>query len=165
MKKALLFLWCITMLVTVKAQPAKDTILSGSSYTFFGDTLITNTGAKIIAGQYLLVGKGSGKNGWYEHISFKSAFAWPVWLFRDMELETAYSTYPNTVDASIVRERDKVKEYLNEGDSLLIKKIRKKGNRKRGYWYAVYLKDTQFLGPGFICNIEPAINSKEVIAP
>ena len=43
------------------------------------------------------------------------------------------------------------------------KKIRKKGNRKYGYWYAVYLRNTAFPGTSFICNIKKAIAAKEII--
>lgn len=135
---------------------SRDTV-----YTLVGDTLFTNTGIRIVVGQSLTVGKGSDENGWYASMSFKSPFNWSLWLFRDKELNN--STNPSRVDAAWERERYKLRDYFYEGDSVLVKKIRKKGNKKYGYWYAVYIKTYKFPKAKFICNIKLAIKNREII--
>jgi hypothetical protein len=162
MKKIFCFLFLILLLCgNAHAQTDRPGISRDTVYTLLDDTLYSNIGFAIIVGQKLLVGKGSEEKGWYMSMWFKSPFNWSLWLFRDAELNT--STNPSRIDAAQERENNKLKNFLHEGDSLVIKKIRKKGNKKYGYWYAVYLKDTKFPITNFICNIEVAIKTKEII--
>lgn len=81
--------------------------------------------------------------------------------FRDVELNN--STNPSRSNAAWERERDKLKGLLYEGDSVLVRKIKRKGNKKHGYWYVAYIRDYKFPKTNFMCNIEIAIRTKEVI--
>ncbi|MBD3750549.1 MAG: hypothetical protein IE931_13755 [Sphingobacteriales bacterium] len=157
---------CILVLIIVnfpnlyaqsdRFNPSKDNV-----YNLLNDTLFTNRGIRIIVGQKLIVGKGSDKNGWYSSMQFRSPFNWSIWLFRDMELNN--STNPSKVDAEQERERDSLRDFFHEGDSVLVKKIKRKGNKKYGYWYVLYLKTLKFPKANFICNINLAIKKKEII--
>lgn len=132
-----------------------------NSYRLKNDSLFISGDSVITIGQKLIVGKGSDENGWYKSMRFKSAFAWPIWLFRDSELKNEY--YQG--DGSYIRERDKVKEYLTPQKALKVTKIKKKGNRRRGYTYIVYLRDKSFPALSFYCNIKSALETQEILIP
>ena len=140
---------------------AQTTVIKSSSdtlYHFKNDSLFISADSVITLGQKLIVGEGSGENGWYKSIGFKSAFAWPLWLFRSSELDNTYYQQ----DGESIRELDKVKNYLSPHQELEVMKIRKKGNKRRGYTYIVYLRNKSFPGLNFSCNIKLALKTKEI---
>ena len=91
-----------------QSQTRKVQHSSDSLYIFRNDSLFISPDSIITIGQKLKIGNGSDENGWYESISFKSAFAWPLWLFRSSELENEY----DTPDGAYIREREKVKSFF-----------------------------------------------------
>lgn len=124
------------------------------------DTLFSDKGYKIFVGKQLVIGKGSGENGRYLSINFKSAAAFPLIFLRNAEIKNniEYQADPSARDA------DKVKEYLTEGKSLIVKKIKLKGNTRNWHYYLVYLSD----GPSssaqkFKCSIAYALDLKELV--
>src|SRR5258708_6984477 len=103
---------CLFLLVpgvrTVHAQEGNTPPAQGIIYTLANDTLYTNAGFQIFVGQQIIIGKGSGQNGWYQSIGFRSGAAWPLLLFYNTELKVTY----NEPDGTQIRENDKVKESL-----------------------------------------------------
>ena len=146
--------------VTVQAQQNGFEMPGDTTYTLTNDSLFTNTGLSIVVGQRIIAGEATGINGWYKSIGFKSPFNWSLWLFRDIELKT---TYENRDDPTQDRKNDKLKDALHAGDLLLVTKIKKKGNKRRGYVYVVYFRNTTFPVTNFFCNIQLAIKTKELI--
>jgi hypothetical protein len=161
-QKAILILLLITCLqllfINTKAQTTATKNSSDTLYSFKNDSLFISDDSIITIGQKLVVGKGSDQNGWYRSMRFKSAFAWPLWLFRSSELNNEY----DEPDGTYIRERDKVKSSLAPGVVLEVIKIKKQGNKRRGYSYIVYLKDKRFAGSKYFCNIKLALATKEI---
>lgn len=155
----LLVISTITVNLFAQAETLANTIKTVDS--FFGDTLQFNTGQKIVIGQKLMVGKGSDDNGWYSSMQFKNPFNWSLLLFRNAQS----SNNPNSgkVDIAQEYERNKLRDFFYEGDSVLVEKIKREGNKKNGFWYIVYLKTCKFPKAKFICNIELAVKNKEII--
>lgn len=129
-------------------------------FTFKNDTLISNIGFKIFVGQKLTIGKGSA-DGRYQTISFKSPFALPTLLNRNLDIKNNIE-YQN--DPSL-RDQDKVKESLNIGQFLIVTKIKSKGNPKRGVHYLLYLATgTSSFSNKFVCgDIGYALKLKELL--
>jgi len=121
------------------------------------DTLLSNKGDSIYVGKLLTVGKGSGENGRYEAISFKSATAFPLLLFRNSETKSnpEYQADPSARDA------DKVKDYLAPGQLLEVTKIKSKGGGKNWHYYQVFLSGA---GAKFKCDIAYALALKELLS-
>ncbi|RTL52777.1 MAG: hypothetical protein EKK39_06255 [Sphingobacteriales bacterium] len=142
------------------SQTRSETIYPSTSYRLENDTLITNTGYKIYEGLTLQVGSGSGINGIYQQIRFKTQLNAYLLLFHDAEMKT---TYLNRVNPEFDRQNDILKELLHYGDRLVVKRITKKGNKKFGYWFYLLLKRTQAPHTKVVCNIELAVNSKEIL--
>ena len=156
------FILLVTLLsISAKAQNIPNIDSSGIHFIYTNDSLFISKTSVITVGQKLIVGKGSDKNGWYQSMQFKSAFAWPIWLFRNSELNNKYYQQ----DASYIRGRDKVKNYLSPQETLEITKIKKEGNKRRGYTYIVYLRNKSFPGLNFYCNIKLALETKEILMP
>ena len=132
-----------------------DTIL-----TFQNDTLFSNVGFKIFIGQKLTIGKGSD-DGRYQTMSFKSPFALPTLLNRNLDIKNniEYQNNPS------LRDQDKVKESLNIGQPLIVTKIKSTGNTKRGFHYILYLATgTSSFSNKFICgDISYALKLKELL--
>ncbi|KAA3436813.1 hypothetical protein [Rufibacter hautae] len=125
-----------------------------------GDTLYHKEHWKIFPGKKLKSGKGSAENGWYKSIFFKNPANWANVLWRDTEIRNN-SEYQ--FDEGI-RDRDKVKEYLNPGDTLEVTKIEKRGSKKAGYWYVVNMRQAQgLLSLHYRCYIADALQSEEVL--
>ncbi len=141
------------------SQTRRETIYPSTSYREENDTLITDSGFKIYEGLTLQVGSGSGVNGIYQQIRFKTQLNANLLLFHDAEMKT---TYLNRVNPEFARQNDKLKELLHYGDRLVVKKITKKGNKKFGYWYYLILKRTNAPHTKLVCNIELAVNCKEI---
>jgi len=134
--------------------------IADTTFIFKDDTLFSNIGFKIFVGQNLIIGKGSEGNGCYQAISFKSPIALPILLFR--KTETA-NNLEYQVDPS-QRDKDKVKEYLNIGQSLTVTKIKSQGNGKKWHYYLVYLADgTSSLSTKFKVDIAYALKLKELL--
>jgi hypothetical protein len=146
--------------ITLHAQaPADSTNQSKELTPEQIDSLVKT----IWVGQDLVIGVGSRENGWYKTMAFKSAFAWPIWLFRESQLQNNY-TY--TYDPDQIRTYDLVKDALTPGQELRVIKIRKRWNKTAGhYWHQLYLKDRSFGGVRFWCNIEESLKYKELIIP
>ncbi len=132
-----------------------DTIL-----TFKNDTLYSNVGFKIFIGQKLTIGKGSD-DGRYQTISFKSPFALPTLLNRNLDIKNNVE-YQN--DPSL-RDQDKVKESLDVGQSFLVIKIKSSGNVRHGFHYLLYLATgTSSFSNKFVCgDIYYALKLKELL--
>ncbi|WP_298300079.1 hypothetical protein [Hydrotalea sp.] len=142
------------------SQTRSETIYPGTSYHLENDTLMTNSGFKIYEGLTLEAGNGSGANGIYQQIRFKTPLNASLLLFHDAEINTTYAYRSNP---EIDRQNDKLKELLNKGDILSVKKMMKRGNKKFGYWYYLILKQRKAPHTKFVCNIELAVNSKEIL--
>jgi len=164
MRTCLFLLVLILARGVVSAQGQGWSQSSGNDtlYTLDGDTLRTNAGFQFYVGQKLVVGKGSGENGWYYSIGFRSANAWPLLLFHDLEMNNEYK-YQN--DGEQARENDKVRSSLDSGQIAVVTKIRKAGGKKHGYWYWVLFKAKGSPGVRFRCNIGAAIRTKEILLP
>ncbi len=160
MNKIIILIFTILPLCST-SQTRKVQHSSDSLYAFRNDSLFISPDSIITIGQKLKIGNGSDENGWYESIGFKSAFAWPLWLFRNSELENVY----DKPDGAYIREREKVKSYLSPGEDLVVIKIKKKGNRRRGFAYIVYLRNRSFPGLNFFCNIKLGLETKEILLP
>ena len=158
---SILFLLLLCCGNNVNAQILENAIEpERSSIIITGDTLKISTGITIIRGQRIRIGEASGENGWYQSIGFKSPASWAVLLFHDTEINNQYQ---GTNNPEQVRENDKVKSYLKEGDSLLVTKIKRMGNNRKGYWYWVFLRDTRFPVINYRCNLETAITTREIL--
>lgn len=145
----------------ILAQGAAGTI-DGSTRQFIrnGDTLISGSGSQIVVGQRVKIGKGSGENGWYKSIGLKSAASWLLLLFHDTEIKNQYAY---SGDPEQERENDKVRDYLREGDSLLVTKIKRSGNKKHGYNFMIFLRDGKFPAINYRCNVQIASDTGEII--
>lgn len=133
---------------------------SDTAYALIGDTLFSNMSFKIFIGQPVVIGKPSGERDWYNTITFKSGAAWPLVFLKKSEtaLDLEYQLDPS------VREKDKLKEYLTPGDTLIITKIKRFGKKRLGYWYQVSMGQKQgLLSLNFKCDLINAIKSKEVL--
>lgn len=142
------------------SQTKKGAIYPSTSYHLDNDTLITDFGFKIYEGLTLKAGNGSGVNAIYQQIRFKTQLNSSLLLFHDAEIKT---TYANSNNPEIDRQNDKLKELLHYGDRLVVKKITQKGNKKFGYWYYLILKRTKAPHTKLVCNIELAVNCKEIL--
>jgi hypothetical protein len=128
-------------------------------YILSGDTIFTNKDFNFYVGQKLIVGKGRGEREWYQTVSFRSGLSWPLIFLQKMEMKNnlEYQSDPS------IREKDKVRDFLSSGDTLIITKIKKYGKRRIGYWYEVFLGQKQgFLSLNFRANILEAIRSEEL---
>src|SRR5688500_3978700 len=107
------------------SQADNDLLLkkSDTTYTLVGDTLFSNHDFKIFIGQPLIIGHAKGERNWYNTISFKSGASWPLLFLKNAEtnLDLEYQMDPS------IREKDKVKEYLTAGDTLIVTKIKRLG--------------------------------------
>lgn len=133
-----------------------------TTFTFKNDTLFSNVGFKIFVGQKLIVGKGSEDHGRYQTLIFRSPAAISLLLFRKTELanDPEYRLDPP------LRDQDKVKEYLTVGKSLIVTKIKLKGNEMQLHHYLLYLSDGEAssLVNKFTCaDFEYAIKLKELL--
>lgn len=153
---------CLLSMIAFHATLAQstDTIKDGdTTWTYRDDTLFTDKGFNIYVGQQLVAGKGSDEEGRYRSISFKSALAFPLMFLRETEIKNNYSyeADPN------LRDRDKVKEYLDSGHVLTVKKIKSEGRKKKWHYYQVYLWDGKSsLSLKYRCNILVALRQKEI---
>jgi hypothetical protein len=133
-----------------------------TTYALCGDTLFTNKDFTIYKGQALIIGSGAGERGWYNAVSFRSGASWPLLFLQKTEME---NNLEYQLDPS-VREKDKVRDSLYPGDTLIVTKIKKYGKKRRGYWYNVSLVQKQgLLSLHYTCNIINAIRSKEMLLP
>lgn len=140
----------------------ESTQYKDTTYTLIGDTLFSNQNFKIAIGQPVVIGSASGERDWYNTISLKSGASWPLLFLKKTETG---QNIEYQMDASI-REKDKVKEYLNMGDTLIITKIKRFGKKRNGYWYMVTMGQKQgLLSLNFKCDIINAIRTKEVVVP
>ena len=158
---ALLLLSCLLFLAYSCVQPPTDTLLlSEEPFTLVGDTLVSAKNLKIYPKQKFVCGKGSGENGWYKAISFKSPANWANLLWRDMEIK-------NNIDYQIdegLRDKDKVKEFLSPGDTLVVSKIQKRGTKKYGYSYVVIMRQGKgILSLQYECSLAEALKSEEIL--
>ena len=157
----------LTMLLCKGAYAAaQDESSSGkndTTYTLAGDTLFTNQDFRIFIGQPIIIGKASGERGWYNTISFKSGASWPLLLMKGAELrqDQEYQLDPS------VREKDKVRDYLSSGDTLIVTKIKRLGRKRLGnYWYMVSMGQKQgLLSLNFKCDLINAVKFGEVTLP
>ena len=148
--------------VSVPAQGPDPSSGKDTLYTLDGDTLRTDAGFQFYVGQRLIVGKGSDEHGWYRAIGFRSATAWPLLLFHDMEMKNDYQ-YQS--DGEGARDRDKVRQSLDSGQRAVVTRIKRKGGPKHGYIYWVLFKTKDAPGLRFRCNITAAIRSREMLLP
>lgn len=132
------------------------------SCTLVGDTLHSNNHPSIYIGKKLTCGLAAGQNGWYRTFSFKSPASWPILLWRDMEIK-------NNMDYQLdedLRNKDKVKEFLHQGDDLVVTKIKRRGNKRLGFTFVVYLKQGKGVASiNYSCFIEDAVRMGELIIP
>jgi hypothetical protein len=146
---------------TVSGQSPVDPVKEGdTTFILRDDTLFSNKGFYIFVGQHLIAGKGSDEDGHYRAIGFKSAAAFPLLFLRDAEMKNNVD-YQN--DPSI-RDRDKVREYLDSGRSLIVRKIKSMGGKKKWHYYLVFLSDgTSSLSLNYRCDIATALRRKEIL--
>ena len=120
------------------------------------DTLLSPNGESIYIGKQLIVGKGSGENGRYQAITFKSRTAFPLLFLRNAEIKND----PEYKVAPSARDEDKVKSYLIPGQSLTVVKISSKGDNKVWHYYQVILDNGS---NKFSCDIGYAVGLKELL--
>ena len=158
--KTVIFL-CVFLVISNRllAQNSSDSANANTSFILKNDTLQNSTGTKLFVSQKLIAGKGSGENGWYHSIGFKSDFNLPVLLNQNIETlnNLEYQSDPQK------RINDKVTEFLVPGDTLVITKIKKTGNRRFGYWYIAYLKTKQIPFTKFKSDIITSLKLKEIL--
>jgi len=135
-----------------------ESLNTSNTWRLSDDTLFSSKGQQIYAGQKLKTGKGSREEGCYKSLSFKSAAALPLLLFRNSETKNnqEYQIDPSARDA------DKVKDALSPGQILIVKKIRSKGEGRNWHYYQVFLSDGAF---NYKCNINYALDTKELVLP
>jgi hypothetical protein len=158
-KGLIFFSWLTIYNETLYGQTTESNPVSDTTYTLIGDTLFTNKTFKLYVGQQLLSGGGSSENGWYQSITFKSGSSWPVLLWDKTETK-------NNLDYQLdpqLRVNDKLKEYLNKGDILTVKKIIRNGNKRYGYWYIAILQTTDFPSIKFRAWVADAFIKQELI--
>ena len=155
-----LLLWIFSFRAA-SGQSIVDSLKEGdTTFLFRDDTLFSNKGFKIFVGQHLIAGKGSDEEGRYRTIGFKSAFAFPVWFMRDAEINNNAS-YQN--DPSL-RDRDKVREYLDSGRTLIVRKIKSESRKKKWHYYLVFLSDdAHSFSMKYRCDITTALRRKEIL--
>jgi len=153
-------LLCVLSFHAVSGQPDVDSLKDGdTTFVFRDDTLFSNKGLNIFVGQRLIAGKGSGEGGHYKTIGFKSAAAFPLLFLRDAEIKNNVE-YQN--DPSL-RDADKVREYLDSGRSLIVRKIKSMGRKKKWHYYLVFLSDgPSSLSLKYRCDIISALRQKEL---
>jgi hypothetical protein len=155
-----IFLWIQLYSVAQTESLSRN---NDTTYTLVGDTLFTNQHFKIAVGQPIIIGKASGERDWYQTITFKSGASWPLLFLQKAETS---QNLEYQMDPS-VREKDKVKEYLTAGDTLIVTKIKRLGRKRFGnYWYMVTMGQKQgLLSLNFNCDIINATKLGEVISP
>jgi len=158
--------WMVCLLSIISfhiavAQSGDDSITVGdTTFLYRDDTLFSNKGFNIFVGQRLIAGKGSDEAGHYRSIGFKSSFAFPLLFLRGTEIKNN-TDYQN--DESL-RDRDKVREYLDSGRTLIVKKIKSEGRKKKWHYYLVFFSDgTSSFSLKYRCNIIEALKRKEVL--
>lgn len=148
---------------TAYAQDEPSSAKNDTTYTLAGDTLFTNQDFKVFVGQPLIIGKASGERGWYNTIRFKTGASWPLLFMQKTEIrqDPEYQLDPS------VREKDKVRDYLSSGDTLVVTKIKKFGRKRFGnYWYMVTIVQKQgVLSLNFRCDLINAVRLGEVTLP
>lgn len=127
--------------------------VSDTTFSLVGDVLFTNKDFKLFIGQELRSGRGSGTNGWYNSISFKSTLNWINLLVQPTDSEEN----PNY-------QLDQVKTFLSPGEVLIVKKIERNGNKRSGYWYTAILQG-QDSKIKFRMRVLESLASKEVLIP
>ena len=148
-------IFAIVPLVLSMYSIAQDT-----TYTLQGDALFTNAGFSFYKGQTLVAGKGSDKNGWYRSIGFKGAIQLPILVNHNSDMKNYY----NGSDREEISTRDQVKRSLYPGtNKLKVYKVKRDGNKKLGYWYVIYLKNEEFPGTKYICTVEKAVRTGEIM--
>ena len=159
-KLVTVFYILIPVYKSVNGQTTIPIEVPDTTYTLIGDTLFTDKGFKFYKGQILKVGNGSGENGWFNTITFRSGASWPLLLWKKMdEKDPDYQLDPS------IRIKDNVKLYLNPGSMVKIKKFKRYGKARWGYWYKLILHTTEFPRITFTANIPDAIRTKELIIP
>lgn len=158
-------LFSVTFFVCLGLQAAAQTgsaIHQDTTYRLVGEKLLTNQDFSIAVGQSILIGKAAGEQGWYRTITFKSPTAWPLLLLRDQEIS---QNVEYQSDESM-RERDKIRDILTTGDTLIVTKIKEFGpDRSTGKnWYVVSLRGGEgAMALNFRCYIIDAIRRGEVV--
>jgi len=155
-----LFVFCISATFSLNAQ---DNTLNNvdTNFNLSNDTLLSNDGLKIYVGQRLIIGKGSEPNGWYSTIGFKNGdLSFPVMFLYETELKNNYEYQQDPQK----RVKDKVKEYLHAGDTVIVTKLKKDRNKRKGNWYyTAFLKTDEFPSLKLRCVIINSINKKELL--
>ena len=145
------------------AQGQTDSLKQSSDtiYTKGGDTIFTNKDFKIFIGQKLLVGKGSGKDGWYNTISDHSLID-----VYSLTLGVLGSTSTETTEEKDLRINNTLIANLKNENILYIKKINKHGNKRHGYMYTATLRYKSGLTHAkYFCFLIEAIRKGELIIP
>lgn len=143
-----------------RGQAISPAIESDKQWRLDGDTLYFGSGQIVYLGENLIVGKGTGTNGWFHTIGFKSDFSWPIWFMRDTELKYNYDYQTDPQK----RVNDKVRGYLQESDTLIIKKLKKEGNKQSGYWVTAILTSSKFPKIKYRSDIIQSLVQKELVA-
>lgn len=162
MKLLFRVLFASSLFVISCTSYGQESLASAASDTVFvlsGDTLFLNGEPALYLGQKLITGTATGANGWYRSITFKSSNSWPLLLWHGMETENN----PGYQYDSQLRTNDKVREYLVTGTIMTVKKLRREGNQRRGYWYTATLKNDAVSAALFRTNVQMALSSKELI--
>lgn len=153
-------LLCVAVAHFAQGQTSDLQKYNEVKYSLVGDTLFTNKDFRIYLGQQLFVGKSSAEDGWYHTITFKNPAAYPLVLWRNMELKLD----PDYQFDEELRIKDKLKEYLHQGESLEVNKIKKRGNKRYGYSYVVFLKQgSGITAINYSCFIMDALKVGEIV--
>jgi hypothetical protein len=161
LKYFLLFSFLVCIGFGALAQTDSTAVSQDTTYTLVGNTLLTNQGFKIVVGQPIIIGEAAGEQGWYQTIIFRNPTAWPILLFRDIELK---NNMEYQLDESI-RTKNKIRDILTKGDTLTVTRIKRFG-RSRNTWYVVWLRlDQGLLSVNLRCYIKDAIRLREIIVP
>lgn len=145
------------------AQGQTDTLKQSSDtiYTKIGDTIFTNKDFKFFVGQKLMVGKGSGINGWYKTISDHSlidAYSLTLGVLGVKNTETS--------EENELRVNNALVAALKDQNTLYVTRIKKCGNKRHGYrYYAILRYKSGLLYGKYWCIIIAAIKTGELIIP
>lgn len=140
---------------SVYGQTNSDSLINGAmTLELKNDTLFSNTGLKIFAGQKLIVGKAACEDGYYRSVISKNAAIVPSIWGQDMRFENAIENHVNKKQS-----REKVKRDLLPGSLVTIKKIRFSKTGKPYFYLATISSDTD----DYSCDIKLALILKELL--
>lgn len=140
---------------SVYGQSNTDSLInSGMTFELKNDTLFSNTGLNIYAGQKFILGNAAGEEGRYRSIISRKAAIVPSIWGQNKQYENAIENY---VDSK--KNKEKLKRSLIPGKELTIQRM---GLSKTGkpHFYIVALSSGS---DGYNCDIKLALLLNELL--